>query len=157
MSKTSCHTYSSRRPLRPSLDRPFTRLIKELEIGESQDSPQYVKGYWKATFDTPEYREAFEPDEVHNVWWNLIVDDQYVRCANCTSGRGVLTDPTSLGAQQVLDRSFSKSFIAIKAPGEKEAHKAKVLELLGRGDSGKEWVDKVVRRFGSGSGPSPGT
>jgi hypothetical protein len=82
-------------------------------------SPQYRLNLWKATFDTEGYRQNFKKEQ-EQIWSR----------DTPTTGKGV------------VDRVFSKSYIAMQPDAEKAALDKKIKDLLHTYATSKRWIDQ---------------
>lgn len=91
-------------------------------------SPQQRLGYWEAMYDTPAYKEFFDPTlgdgKGERKWfeWKRVVNDQ-----------------------AMLDRTFSKSYVVYRSDEEKDKIRKDLTRFLQQW-KGQEWVDKEVCR-----------
>lgn len=86
-------------------------------------SPQFRLGLWRATFDTPSYKELFAPPEEATWSYNLLGSESIV-----------------------VDRACSKSYIAILPDDQKSQVVEDVKAILKKGD-GLVWTDKEKGEF----------
>ncbi|KAL0946845.1 hypothetical protein HGRIS_013013 [Hohenbuehelia grisea] len=88
-----------------------------------QGSPQFRLGLWRAVYDTPSYKERFQPPEEKT--WSYAI-------------------PGTLDL--AIDRACSKSYIASLPEGDKAAVVEKVKSIVTNGDE-MVWVDKEAGVF----------
>ena len=86
-------------------------------------TPQFRLGLWRATFDLPVYPQLFEKQE-EKTWAYPLVGSREI----------------------VVNRAFSKSYIAVLPEDEKAKVKKDVEEIVERGD-GLVWSDKEKSEF----------
>ncbi|KAF8580883.1 S-adenosyl-L-methionine-dependent methyltransferase [Ramaria rubella] len=94
--------------------RQLRNVIEEFEQG----TPQYRLGLWRKVFETPSYLKYFEPPE--EMTFKHIVK-------------------TSLPG--VVERAFSKSYIAIQSKESKTHISNELTEIIKKGDD-KIWIDE---------------
>ncbi|KAJ9090935.1 hypothetical protein QFC19_009361 [Naganishia cerealis] len=106
---------------------PYSQDYRNYEANLENDTPQQRRGWWEAMFDTPAYKELFDTTlgggKGDRRWfeWKRIVNDQ-----------------------AMLDRSFSKSYVAYRPDAEKMQIRKDLTRFLNEWQ-GQEWVDKEVR------------
>ncbi|KAF8509269.1 hypothetical protein JB92DRAFT_2947584 [Gautieria morchelliformis] len=101
----------------------WVRQVRQTVEAFEGGTPQYRLGLWRKTFQTPSYLKYFEPPE-EMIFKHIIT--------------GSLT--------RVLDRVYSKSFIAISSNETKEQIGKQVKEIVDRGDD-KVWLDQKQGTF----------
>ncbi|KII94948.1 hypothetical protein PLICRDRAFT_47946 [Plicaturopsis crispa FD-325 SS-3] len=94
------------------------QLRKSYEEYE-QGTPQFRLGLWRATFDTPSYKQFFVPPE--EKVWNY---------------------PLVATSDIVVQRILSKSYIAV-LPEDKKAAVSKEVQAIVEKGEGKVWVDEA--------------
>jgi hypothetical protein len=111
-----------------SRDPPYSQDYRDYELSLENDTPQQRRGLWEAMFDTPAYKEFFDPSlgdgKGERKWfeWKRVVNDQ-----------------------AMIDRTFSKSYVVYRSEEEKKKIKEDMMRFLQEW-KGQEWVDKEVRR-----------
>jgi len=86
------------------------------------DTPQFRRDLWEATFETPSYKEYFQSEERHVTAHSIV-----------TSYKGV------------EDRVCSKSYITVLPPQEQELLMEGIREVLDRHE--KVWIGEAQGRF----------
>jgi len=81
-------------------------------------TPQFRLGLWRRTFEEPSYKKNFQPHEENIVPFII---------------------PVTL--EGVIDRVYSKSYIAVLPEDEKAQVKRDVIAAVTRGD-GRTWIDE---------------
>ncbi|KAF8522242.1 S-adenosyl-L-methionine-dependent methyltransferase [Hysterangium stoloniferum] len=88
-----------------------------------QGTPQFRLGLWRQTFDTPSYMSSFEAPE-ENTFRHSVMGT----------------------FQGVIDRAFTKSYIAIASEEDKDQIRAQLTEIVKRGDD-KVWINEEAGTF----------
>ncbi|KAF9013859.1 S-adenosyl-L-methionine-dependent methyltransferase [Cyathus striatus] len=86
-------------------------------------TPQFRLGLWRQTFDTPNYKQYFEPPK-EQIWEYQLEGNKSI----------------------VVDRACSKSYIAILPEDEREQVKQDVAAIIDRSD-GRKWIDESKGLF----------
>lgn len=89
-------------------------IYERYELG----APQFRTGLWRKMFDVPSFK-LFKSHEEHEIVWSV---------------------PTSLPA--VVERVFTKSYIAIQPDSEKTKIREEITEAANRGE-GRKWIDEA--------------
>jgi len=109
-----------------NLEDAATRWIAQLRSiieAHEQGSPQYRLGLWRQTFQTPSYLNYFQSPEELNF-------------------RHVVTG----SLQGVIDRAFSKSYIAIASDENKKQIREELTKIISNGVD-KVWIDEPQGTF----------
>ncbi|GJJ12100.1 hypothetical protein Clacol_006341 [Clathrus columnatus] len=102
---------------------PWIAQLRKLIEAYEQGSPQFRLGLWRQTFDTPSYKELFQPPQ------ELLF-------------RHIVTGTV----KGVIDRAFSKSYIAITPEHTKDMLTKEITAIMSKGD-GKVWIDESDGTF----------
>ena len=86
-------------------------------------TPQFRLGLWRATFDTPSYKQFFEPHEETQWSYHLVGSEDIV-----------------------VNRACSKSYVAVLPEDEKNKVVQDIKGILAKGD-GLVWSDKEKGEF----------
>jgi hypothetical protein len=101
----------------------WVHQLRETYEAFEQGTPQFRLGLWRNVFSAPSYQTLFEPAEETQWSFNLQTTED-----------------------KVIDRIFSKSYIAILPANEKEQVKSSVKSIVERGE-GKVWVNESAGVF----------
>lgn len=102
---------------------PWVAQLREVYEAYENGTPQYRLGLWRQTFRTPSYVGFFRPP------------------TETTFDHSVIGSLPS-----VIERAFSKSYVAITPEEEKAVIRKKLTEIVERGD-GKVWIDEAAGTF----------
>ncbi|KII88454.1 hypothetical protein PLICRDRAFT_41612 [Plicaturopsis crispa FD-325 SS-3] len=97
--------------------------IRSLYEAHENGVPQFHRGLWRASFDTPTYNQLFAPPE-EKVWNYPLVGSTDI----------------------VLQRMLSKSYIT-QLPEDKKAELVKEVRAIVEKGEGKEWIDESKGEF----------
>jgi hypothetical protein len=92
--------------------------LRDRVESHERGTPQFRLNLWRQTFDTPAYKELFQPPE-EQVWSYVL--------------------PGTL--QVVLERAYSKSYIAILPEHERAEVREDVKNIVLKGED-KVWIDE---------------
>lgn len=98
------------------------KIRDTIEVHE-QGTPQFRHGYWRQTFETPAYKENFEPHS-EKVWEYSIQGTK----------------------ESVVDRASSKSYIAVLPDEKKNEVQNKIRSIIDL-DKDKVWIDEAKGIF----------
>lgn len=101
----------------------WVRQVRQVVQAFERGTPQYRLGLWRKTFQTPSYIKYFEPHEEMTF-------------------KHVVTG----SLQGVIDRAYSKSYIAITSKETKAQISNDLKDIIQRGDD-KVWIDKTQGTF----------
>ena len=96
----------------------WVHQLREAYEAYEQGSPQFRLGLWRNVFKAASYDKLFEPAE--ETQWSFALHST---------------------EDKVVDRVFSKSYIAVLPDNERQKVKASVKSIVDRGE-GKVWVDE---------------